>query len=171
MFSIMTMASSTTKPWRDRQRHQREIVDRKPASHIPAQVPANANGTETPAAMVGVIRRRNTNTTTITSIGPSPAASTACPARGANGSGAIDQGRDFDIRPGSIVSARVSAGLDPVDGLDDIGVALLGDLDQDRGLLVEPGDRGAFRTESSTSATSDSRTKLPFELLTITSIA
>ena len=33
--------------------------------------------------------------------------------------------------------------LHPVDGVDDVGVALLGDLDQHRRLLVEPGDRAA----------------------------
>ena len=30
---------------------------------------------------------------------------------------------------------------DPIDGIDDVGVALLGDLDQHRRLLVEPGNR------------------------------
>ena len=39
----------------------------KPASHISAQVPASDSGTVTPAAIVGVARRRNTNTTSMTS--------------------------------------------------------------------------------------------------------
>ena len=37
------------------------------AAYMHAQVPASASGTVTPAAIVGVRRRRNTNTTIITS--------------------------------------------------------------------------------------------------------
>src|SRR5436190_1014682 len=39
----------------------------KPAAHINAQVPASDNGTVTPAATVAAARRRNTNTTSMTS--------------------------------------------------------------------------------------------------------
>ena len=51
--------------------------------------------------------------------------------------------------------------LHPIDGLDHIGIALLGDLDQHRRLLLNQAIERLLRTESSTSATSDSRTKLP----------
>ena len=66
MFSIMTMASSTTKPTEIASAISDRLSIEKPASHMPAQVPASASGTETPAAIVGVIRRRNANTTTMT---------------------------------------------------------------------------------------------------------
>ena len=39
----------------------------KPSAHITAQVPASDSGTVMPAAIVGVRRRRKTNTTSITS--------------------------------------------------------------------------------------------------------
>ena len=66
MFSIMTMASSTTKPTEIASAISDRLSIEKPASHIPAQVPASASGTDTPAAIVGTSRRRKTNTTTIT---------------------------------------------------------------------------------------------------------
>ena len=47
MFSIMTMASSTTKPDRDGQRHQREIVRLKPSGYITAKVPISDSGSAT----------------------------------------------------------------------------------------------------------------------------
>jgi hypothetical protein len=39
----------------------------KPATHIIPQVPASDSGTVTPAAIVAAARRRNTNTTSMTS--------------------------------------------------------------------------------------------------------
>ncbi len=68
MFSIMTIASSTTKPTAIASAISDRLLIEKPASHMQAQVPASASGTDTPAAMVGVPRRRNMNTTTITRI-------------------------------------------------------------------------------------------------------
>ena len=66
MFSIMTMASSTTKPTEIASAISDRLSIEKPATHMPAQVPASASGTEIPAAMVGVRRRRKTKTTTMT---------------------------------------------------------------------------------------------------------
>ncbi len=65
-FSIMTMASSTTKPTDTASAISDRLSIEYPASHMAAQVPASDNGTVTPTAMVGVSRRRNTNTTSIT---------------------------------------------------------------------------------------------------------
>ena len=67
MFSIMTMASSTTKPTEIASAISERLSIENPASHMPAQVPASASGTDTPAAIVGVARRRKTNTTIMTS--------------------------------------------------------------------------------------------------------
>ena len=66
-FSIMTIASSTTKPTDTASAISDRLSMEKPASHISAQVPASDSGTVMPAASVGVARRRNTSTTNITS--------------------------------------------------------------------------------------------------------
>ena len=56
MFSIMTMASSTTKPTETASAISERLLIEKPATHISAQVPASDSGTVTPAAMVGAAR-------------------------------------------------------------------------------------------------------------------
>ena len=61
---------------------------------------------------------------------------------GANGSGAVDQRRNLDPAGNPLLQLRQQR-PHPVDGIDDVGIALLGDLDQHRRLLVEPGDRAA----------------------------
>ncbi len=75
MFSIMTMASSTTKPMHTASAINDRLSIEKPAAHIAAQVPASDSGTVTPAAMVGAARRRNRNTTSITSTAVAPSVS------------------------------------------------------------------------------------------------
>ena len=60
MFSIMTMASSTTKPTETASAISVRLLIEKPAHHMAAQVPASDSGTVMPAAMVGVGRRRKT---------------------------------------------------------------------------------------------------------------
>ena len=59
---------------------------------------------------------------------------------GADGAGTIDQGGDIDASRNPLLQ-HGDQRLDPVNGVDDVGIALLGDLDQHCGLLVEPGDR------------------------------
>jgi hypothetical protein len=66
-FSIITMASSTTKPTDTSSAISERLSIEKLAAHIAAQVPASASGTVTPAATVAATRRRNTNTTIMTS--------------------------------------------------------------------------------------------------------
>ena len=66
-FSIITMASSTTKPTLTASAISDRLSMEKPAAHIAAQVPESASGTVTPAAAVGANRRKNRNTTSITS--------------------------------------------------------------------------------------------------------
>jgi hypothetical protein len=46
-----------------------------PAAHIAAQVPASDSGTVMPAAIVAAVRRRNRNTTNITSTAVAPSVS------------------------------------------------------------------------------------------------
>ncbi len=58
MFSIMTMASSTTKPTDTASAIKVRLLMEKPAHHMAAHVPASDSGTVMPAARVGVGRRR-----------------------------------------------------------------------------------------------------------------
>ena len=68
----MTMASSTTKPTDTASAISDRLSIEYPASHMAAQVPASDSGTVMPTAMVGVRRRRKTNTTSITSSTVAP---------------------------------------------------------------------------------------------------
>src|SRR5207237_4122888 len=52
MFSIMTMASSTTKPTETASAISVRLLTEKPAHHMAAHVPASDKGTVTPAASV-----------------------------------------------------------------------------------------------------------------------
>ena len=61
---------------------------------------------------------------------------------GTDGSGAIDKGGDFDGAGNPLPQFGYQC-LDAINGVDDVGIALLGNLDQNRRLLVEPGDRPA----------------------------
>ena len=48
MFSIMTIASSTTKPGRDGERHERQVVEAVADQYITPNVPMSESGTATP---------------------------------------------------------------------------------------------------------------------------
>ena len=63
MFSIMTMASSTTKPTEMVSAMREKLLRLKPSSHMAASVPARLSGTVTAAARVGTRRRMNRATT------------------------------------------------------------------------------------------------------------
>ena len=67
MFSIITMASSTTKPTEMVSASSEKLSSAKPTNHIAASVPAIDSGTVTPAATVGTSRRMNSATTSSTS--------------------------------------------------------------------------------------------------------
>ena len=111
-------------------------------AHIAAQVPASDSGTVTPAARVGAVRRRNRNTTSITSaMVPASVSCMSCDA-GADRAGAVGQDRDVDVGRDPALDLREQR-ADAVDRLDDVGVALLGDGEQHGRLAVEPGGRAA----------------------------
>ena len=75
MFSIITMASSTTKPMHTASAISDRLSIENPATHIAAQVPASDSGTVTPAASVAAVRRRNSATTSITRMTVAPSVS------------------------------------------------------------------------------------------------
>ena len=107
-----------------------------------AQVPASDSGTVTPAAIVGVMRRRNTNTTSITSR--TVASSVYCMSSTLARMVLVRSDRiEMSMPAGNPALQLGDQRADLVDGLDDVGVALLGDVEQDRRLAVEPGGRAA----------------------------
>ncbi len=67
MFSIITIASSTTKPTEMVSAISEKLSSAKPHSHIAASVPAMESGMVTAAARIGTVRRMNTSTTISTS--------------------------------------------------------------------------------------------------------
>ena len=164
MFSIMTMASSTTKPIEMASAISERLSIEKPASHIPAQVPASASGTEIPAAIVGVIRRRNANTTPITRN--AVASSVNCMSS--------TLARMVPVRSTSVeisTPAGIHCLISGISALTRSTVSMtlaspcLVIWISTAGCLLNQAIERLLRTESSTSATSDSRTKLPPELL------
>ncbi len=67
MFSIITIASSTTKPVPMVSAISDRLSSEKPANHITQNVAISESGSATPAMMVARIVRRKTNTTITTS--------------------------------------------------------------------------------------------------------
>ena len=67
MFSIITMASSTTKPVPMVSAISERLSSEKPANHITPKVAISDSGSATPAMMVARMVRRNSSTTRITS--------------------------------------------------------------------------------------------------------
>ena len=66
MFSIMTMASSTTKPVPMVSAISDRLSSEKPENHITPKVAISDSGSATPAMMVARTVRRNTSTTSTT---------------------------------------------------------------------------------------------------------
>ncbi len=67
MFSIITMASSTTKPVPIVSAISERLSSENPQNHITPNVAISDSGSATPAMMVARIVRRNTSTTMMTS--------------------------------------------------------------------------------------------------------
>ena len=109
MFSIMTMASSTTKPTEIASAISDRLSIENPASHMPAQVPASASGTETPAAIVGVSRRRNSEHHQHDQERGRQQRELHVEHAGADGAGAVDQRRNVDAGRASIASVPGSS--------------------------------------------------------------
>ena len=168
MFSIMTMASSTTKPTEIASAISDRLSIENPASHMPAQVPASASGTETPAAIVGVSRRRKTNTTSMTRN--AVASSVNCMSS--------TLARMVPVRSTSVEISTPAGSHSFSSGssartLSTVSITLASPClviwIRTAGCLLNQAIERVLRTESSTSATSARRTKLPPELLTMMS--
>src|SRR2546423_10835638 len=83
MFSIMTIASSTTKPVAIVIAINDKLLRLNPARYITAKVPTNDNGTDRLGMMVAdaVRRNRNITSTTSTTARPSSNSTSATEAR------------------------------------------------------------------------------------------
>ena len=164
MFSIITIASSTTNPTEIASAISDRLLIEKPAIHMPIHVPASASGTDTPAAMVGVRRRRNRNTTTITSTTVAPSvhsmSSTLArivPVR----SDRMDTSTPAGIHCSSCGNSSFTRSTVSIT----LASFCLVMMSSTAGWLLNHAADRAFRVASSTSARSDSRTLLPLAVL------
>ena len=120
-FSIMTMASSTTKPTETASAISDRLSMENPATHIIAQVPASASGTVMPAAIVGGRpaqeqehhQHHETDGRQQRELHVADAA--------ADGAGAVGEDRDVDAgrNPALELGQQLA---DAVDGVDDVGI-------------------------------------------------
>ena len=138
MFSIITIASSTTKPTEMVSAISEKLSSMKPMNHMPPSVPQIDSGTVTAAAIVGTSRRMKISTTSSTSA--MVISMVFCTSS--------TLARIVVVRSAVIVSLMsggshsISCGsscADIVHGLDDVGARRLGDVEQDCRLLAVPG--------------------------------
>ena len=145
MFSIMTMASSTTKPVPMVSAISDRLSSEKPANHITPKVAISDSGSATPAMMVARMVRRNSSTTSTTSttLSTSVNCTSRIEARMVRGAvvhdGEVDADRHGALQPRQLV-------LDAVDGLDHVGAGLALDVDDHRGrALIPAADLGVLQ--------------------------
>ena len=89
MFSIITMASSTTKPVPMVSAISDRLSSEKPQNHITPKVAISDSGSATPAMMVARMVRRNTSTTMMTSADAQDQGELHVADRGADRGGAV----------------------------------------------------------------------------------
>ena len=137
MFSIITIASSTTKPVATVSAISERLSSEKPANDITPNVPSSDSGTATLGMIVAHSRRRNTKITAITrQIVRTSVNSTSCTdarivtVRSENTS-SLHVGRQHRLQVGQDRA-------DALDGLDDVRAGLAADVEQHRGLAVRP---------------------------------
>ena len=162
MFSIITIASSTTKPVAIVSAISVRLLMEKPARYITPNVPTSDSGTATLGMIVAGTLRRNTKITITTSATAS--SSSNCTSR--------TEARMVTVRSVSRTTSTAAGSealqlrqqlLDAVDDLDDVGARLALDVEDDRRRGRSPRQRGAtFSAPSTASATSYTRTGAPF---------
>ena len=160
MFSIITMASSTTKPVPIVRAIRDRLSRLKPASHMTANVPISDSGSAVPAITVADQVRRNRKTTSMTR--PTLSASVSCTS---SIEARMVPVRSLTMaRSASAGSARASRGSSAwmrVTVDDDIGARLAVDIDHDRGQAVVPGADARVLEAVDDRATSRSSTGAP----------
>ena len=136
MFSITTMASSTTKPVAMVSAIRERLSRLYPKRYMTAHVPMSDTGTATPGISVARPLRRKTNTTTMTSDDGDHERALHVDDRGADRRGPVEYDGHVDAqRDGSLDRFQLRA--DTVHRGDDVRAGLAEDDDGDRALGVE----------------------------------
>ena len=145
MFSIMTMASSTTKPVPMVSAISDRLSRLKPQNHMTPNVATSDIGSATPAMMVARMVRRNSSTTSITR--PTLSTSVNCTSRteARISAGAVVHDGELGVARHGALQPR-QLGLEAPDGLDDVGAGLALHVDDDgRRVLVPAADLGVLQ--------------------------
>ncbi len=136
MFSITTIASSTTKPLAIASAMSDRLSSEKPARYMMAQVPISETGTATAGMNVARTLRRKTKTTPITSNTEMISVRSI----------SDTEARMVSVRSrivircsprGIVACSDGMAAFDQIHGRDDVGARLAEDDHVDRGLAVE----------------------------------
>ena len=159
MFSIITMASSTTKPVEMVSAISDRLFRLKPSRYMTPNVPTSESGTATAGIIVAAALRRKRKITSTTSATASTSSNCTSSHRRADGRRAVGEHRDVD-RGGSAPQLRQQP-LDAVDHLDDVRAGLALDVQDHGGASFIHAACCTFSASSTTSATSDSRTGAP----------
>ena len=137
MFSIITIASSTTKPVPMVSAISDRLSSEKPANHITRNVAISDSGSATPAMMVARIVRRKMNTTSTTSADREHERELHVADRGADRVGAVVHHGELGADGQDAAQPRQLV-LDVLDRLHHVGAGLAADIDDDGLLAVVP---------------------------------
>ena len=137
MFSIITMASSTTKPVPMVSAISDRLSSEKPQNHMTPKVAISDSGSATPAMMVARIVRRKISTTMMTSATLS--ISVNCTSRIDARMVVVASCTTVSVAPAGIERCSFGSSLlDALHGLDHIGAGLALDVDDDGGIALVP---------------------------------
>ena len=136
MFSITTMASSTTKPLAMASAISDRLSSEKPHRYMMAQVPMSETGTATAGMSVARTLRRKMKTTAMTSTTEMISVRSISRHRGADGQRAVEN-RDQMLAARDGRLQRRKRGLHRIHGRDNVGAGLAENDHVDGGLAVE----------------------------------
>ena len=145
MFSIMTMASSTTKPVPIVSAISERLSSEKPQNHMTPKVAISDTGSATPAIIVALSVRRKISTTITTSPTLRHERELHVAHGGRDGAGAIVHDRQLGTAWYGALDAR-QLGLDAPHRLDDVGAGLAVYIDDHRRhVLIPAADAGVLQ--------------------------
>ena len=137
MFSIITMASSTTKPVPIVSAISERLSSEKPQNHMTPKVAISDSGSATPAMMVARMVRRKMSTTVMTSAMLST--SVNCTSRIEARMLVVASCTTVSVAPTGIERCSFGSSLaDALDRLDHVGAGLALDVDDDRRHALVP---------------------------------
>ena len=165
MFSIITMASSTTKPVEMVSAISVRLLMEKPARYITPNVPTSDSGTAKLGMSVAEALRKTQNHRHHQANGQRQLGLHVFD-RGADGGGAVGEHLNIHRRRQRGLQLG-QQGLDAIDRVDHVGARLAADVEDDAGLGARLGvpaqaARRVFSASSTVCATSRRRMGLPF---------